>query len=240
VRFDPPLEPAVLRARRLRFLADVEYADGTRETVLCANTGRMLGNCTPGARVWLSRSAVATRKYARTWELIEVDSPAGGTTLVGINTHAANRLVAEALARGGIPALAGYAVVTPEVRYGDENSRVDFLLSAPRRRPCYVEVKNVNASMRGRLGLFPDAVTARGVKHLRELVRMRDAGARAVVLYCVQRGDVDEVRPAREIDPAYADAIAWAADRGVEFIAHRCAVSSSGIELTDRIRVRTR
>ena len=145
MRFDPPLEEAVLLARRQRFLADVRFPDGTAATAHCPNTGSMMGCAEPGSRVWLSRSDRPGRKYALTWELVE----AAPGTLVGIHTGRSNGLVLEAIEAGRVPALAGYDRHRREVRYGSRGSRIDLLLEDTGRPPCHVEVKNVTAAVSG-------------------------------------------------------------------------------------------
>jgi sugar fermentation stimulation protein A len=222
--FDPPLLPARLVRRYKRFLADVEI-EGRIETVHCANPGSMMGLAEPGSRVWLSRSANPARKLPLTWELVEV---AGGL-LVGINTGYANRLAEEAMGRGLIPGLAGYPAWRREVAYG-AGSRIDFLLTAPDRPLCYVEVKSVTLA-RGEAAEFPDSVTARGTRHLRELVEMRRQGARSVMLFLAQRQVCRSFAVAGDIDPAYAAALAAASGAGVEILAFGCRVSPQGIEL---------
>ena len=204
MKFANPLRSGRLLRRYKRFLADIELAGGDLITAACPNTGSMLGCCEPGSRVWLSQSDSPTRKHRHTWELVEV-KPAGRgrPVVVGINTGLPNRLVAEAVASGAIDDLAGYATIRREVAFGEERSRVDLLLASPDREDCYVEVKNVTAAVTGGVALFPDAVSERGARHLRELMRLKERGLRAVQFYCVQRGDVEEVRPADAIDPAY-------------------------------------
>lgn len=235
VDFDPPLVAGRLVRRYKRFLADVVLADGTAVTAHCPNTGAMLGCDRPDAPVWLRPSAGPRRKLPFTWELVEV----GDGTLVGINTHRANSLVGEALEAGRIPALAGYPARRPEVRYGREGSRIDFLLQDPGGAPdCYLEVKNVTAAVTDGVALFPDAVTARGTRHLRELAGEVGAGRRAMVLFCVQRGDVTEVRPADAIDPAYGAALREAAAAGVEVAAWRAAITVAGAALDTPLPVR--
>jgi len=229
MQFPVELIPATLVKRYKRFLADVVLPSGETVTVHCANPGSMLGLSTVGARVWLSKSSNPNRKLAHSWELIEVDF-GSGAELVGINTGHPNALAAEAIAAGRIPELAGYVSVRREVKYG-KASRVDFLLEAPDRPPCYVEIKNVHMMRRPGLAEFPDAVTKRGAKHLRELSDMVAAGARAVMLYLVQIGSAERFALARDIDPGYGVAFDAACAAGVEAITYRCRVTCGGIEV---------
>lgn len=233
MRFAAPLLAARLIKRYKRFLADVTLDDGTHLTAHCPNTGSLLGCQTPGSRVWLSRSDNPKRKYAHTWELIELT----GGTLVGINTGRSNALVREAIESGAISELSGYDLLRAEVRYGEENSRVDFLLSGDAGE-CYVEVKNVTAAVDEGIALFPDAVSTRASRHLRELMgSVRHRERRAVLLYCVQRADVREVRPADTIDPDYGRALREALAAGVELLAYRATLSPEAIVLAERIPV---
>jgi len=218
--------------RYKRFLADVQLPGGVI-TAACPNTGSLMGCCEPGSRVWLSESDRPSRKYRHTWEIIEV-----GKVMVGINTVLPNRLVAEAIANGVIGELSGYATVRSEVRYGEEASRVDFVLESSGREACYVEVKNVTAAANRGVALFPDCVSERGSRHLRELIRMKAQGVRPVQLYCVQRGDVDEVRPADGIDHEYGRMLREAIAAGVEVLAYRAKVTPGEIRLVERISVR--
>ena len=233
MQFSAELIPATLVKRYKRFLADVVLPSGETATVPCANPGSMLGLSAPGARVWLSRSANPNRKLVHSWELIEVDF-GGGAELVGINTSHPNALAAEAIAAGRIAELAGYASVRREVKYG-KASRVDFLLEAHDRPPCYVEIKNVHMMRKPGLAEFPDAVTKRGAKHLGELADMVAGGARAVMLYLVQIGSAERLALARDIDPGYGRAFDAARDAGVEAIVYRCRITCGGIEVAEPI-----
>jgi sugar fermentation stimulation protein A len=235
MRFPAPLIPATLIKRYKRFLADVVLPSGETVTVHCANPGGMTGLMPPGARVWLSKSGNPKRKLAHSWELIEVDL-GGGLELVGINTGHPNALAAEALAAGGIPELTGYTTVRREVRYG-QASRVDFLLEAPGRPLCYVEIKNVHLMRTPGLAEFPDAVTKRGTKHLVELSAVAAAGARAVMLFLIQIGSARRFALARDIDPAYGAAFDAARAAGVEALAYRCRLTSGGIDVSDRVAI---
>ena len=224
MRFPDPLIPGTLVKRYKRFLADVTLADGSVVTAHCANTGSMLGVAEPGSEVWLSPARNPERKLKYTWEMIRV-----GEGLVGINTQHPNRIVEDGVRAGGVAELTGYDEVRREVKYG-KNSRIDVLLSGGGRPDCYVEVKNVHLR-RGRAAEFPDAVTARGAKHLVEMADMVDGGARAVMFYLVQREDCETFAVADDIDPAYAEALETARSRGVEAVCYTCRLTPESIEL---------
>jgi sugar fermentation stimulation protein A len=224
MRFEKPLIPAILVRRYKRFLADIEIS-GKVETVHCPNPGAMLGLDTPGSQIFVSRSGNPKRKLPKTLEIVIADD-----TPVGINTVLPNRLAEEALGSHMIDALDGYENLRREVRYG-ENSRIDFLLSDPNRRDCYVEIKNVHLSREKGLMEFPDCTTKRGAKHLGELAAQVAAGNRAVMLYVIQRGDGERFRLARDIDPAYGEAFDLARAAGVETIAWDCRVDETEIVL---------
>ncbi len=217
MNFPEPLVPGTLIRRYKRFLADVRLADGTEVTAHCPNTGSMLGCQPDNGRVWLSRSDNPKRKLRYTWELVET----GPGELACVNTARPNAQARDAIEAGRIPALAGYGRCRTEVRYGDEKSRIDLLLSDhPTRPDAWVEVKNVTLLQDGR-GYFPDAVTTRGQKHLRELMAQVANGDRAVLLFVVNHTGVREVRPADHIDPDYGRLLREAVDGGVEVVAYR-------------------
>ena len=234
MKFSQALESGRLIKRYKRFLADVELDSGATITAACPNTGSMLGCNVPGSRVWLSTSDSPTRKYRHTWELVEARSG----VIVGINTGFPNRLVVEAIQANGIKELSGYREIKTEVRYGNENSRIDILLDGHSKKPpCYVEVKNVTAAVENGIALFPDAVTERGSKHLRELMAMVAQGFSAVLVFCVQRSDVHEVRPADSIDSVYGKTLRQALTNGVEVLAYRARISPWEIALEQKIPV---
>ena len=236
MRFASPLHEAVLIKRYKRFLADVELPDGRVTTLHCPNTGSMLNCAEPGSRVWYSVAANAARKYPFTWEIVEV----ARRHKVGINTGSANMLVREALVDGVIEMLRSYTSVRSEVVYGKEKSRIDFLLSghANDHRLCYVEVKSVTLGLADGSGAFPDAITMRGQKHLRELMAMREAGHRAVLLFCVQHSGIEYVEPADRIDPEYGLLLRAARDTGVEVIAFGVEFAQDSITLGRQLPVR--
>ncbi len=231
MRWTAPLLPARLLRRYKRFLADVQLEDGSETTVHCPNSGRMTGLDTPGARVWLSVGK-AGRKLPLTLELVEAE---GG--LVGVNTMHPNRLVEEAIRADLVPVLSGYAEVRREVAF-DQNCRVDLLLRSAGRPDCYVEVKNVHLK-RTRGAEFPDAVTARGAKHLQALRRQVELGARSVMVYVVQRADCADFSMAADIDPAYAMAFEAALAGGVEAHCFACHVGLDELRLAAPLPILT-
>lgn len=226
MRFARPLVRGTLIRRYKRFLADVMLDDGRAVTAHCANPGAMLGLRDPGLTVWLEPNDDPRRSLRHAWRLVELADGA----MVGIDAGLANRVVAEALAGGRVPALAGYATVRPEVRCGPR-SRIDFLLTGPGLYEAWVEVKNVHLRRRPGLAEFPDSVTARGARHLAELAALARAGSRAVMLYLVQRTDCDRFGLAADLDPAYAAAFAAARAAGVEALAHACRIDREGVSL---------
>jgi len=231
MKYSKPLQRVKLIQRYKRFLGDVEWPDGSQMTVHTANTGSMLGCSTAGNHIWIRDSENDKRKYRYSWEISETDDG----NMIGVNTHLANKLVVEAIEQGTIKELSAYKTIRTEVPYG-ENSRIDILLQDG-DSDCYVEVKNVTARD-GKYAIFPDAVTARGTKHLNELVTMVKAGHRAVMLFCIQRSDIELFRPAAEIDPLYARTLAYAIENGVEVLAYSVAISAEEITLTTAIAVK--
>jgi sugar fermentation stimulation protein A len=224
-----PLFHGTLIRRYKRFLADVELDDGSLVTAHTPNTGSMMGCARPGSRVILSLSGNPGRKYPHSWELVHADG-----VWIGINTMLPNRLAREAIEDGTITELAGYGVIRAEVPYG-EGSRIDLLLSGTPGK-CYVEVKNVTL-VEGGCALFPDAVTARGQKHLRELMEVVRQGHRGVNLFVVQRADGESVSPADAIDPGYGAQLREAHRAGVELLAYRAVVTQSEVRLLHKLEV---
>lgn len=217
MKFPVVLTEGRLIGRYKRFLADVRLAGGEVVTAHCPNTGSMLGCQPDDARVWLSRSDNPRRKLAYTWELVE----AAPGALACINTARPNAQAREAVESGRIAALDGYRQIRAEVRYGTEKSRIDLHLSEHDSAPdAWVEVKNVTLCEAG-TGFFPDAVTTRGQKHLRELIARVRAGDRAVLLFCVNHTGISQVRPADHIDPTYGRLLREAVSAGVEVLAWR-------------------
>jgi len=224
MRFPTPLVPARLIRRYKRFLADCRLEDGREVTAHCANPGSMMGLAEPEMKIWLEPNDDPKKKLKFGWRLVDHEN--GHFT--GVDTSVPNRALKAALETGEVPGLEA-PVVRPEVKYG-ENSRVDFLLSGA-GPDTYVEVKSVTLSRQPGFAEFPDARTARGLKHLGELSAMVAAGHRAVMLYLVQRTDCDRVGIAGDIDPAYAAGVAAARAAGVEILCFDCRISPEDISL---------
>ncbi|MEM1409935.1 MAG: DNA/RNA nuclease SfsA [Pseudomonadota bacterium] len=235
MKFDPPLEAGILLRRYKRFLADIQFPDGSETTAHCPNPGAMLGVAPEGARCWVSRSSSKTRKLPLTLEVVECPSPGSKDCLVGINTHRPNKLAEEAIALGLVDGIDSEKPLEREVRYGEERSRIDLLQRGGEgdqgpSGDLFIEVKNCHLLRRDDgVSEFPDCVTARGLKHLRELVRVIDEGGRAMLLFIVQRSDAVSVTTAQDLDPKYAEGFRWAAEQGVAMRAVRCTVTQGDI-----------
>ncbi|MEL7301330.1 MAG: DNA/RNA nuclease SfsA [Pseudomonadota bacterium] len=232
MRFQTPLLPGRLIRRYNRFLADVTLDDGREVKAHCPNPGSMMGLKVPGLRVWLEPNDDPKKKLDFAWRVAELP----GGVMVGIDTATPNRVAKEALRAGRIAELADYTHVRPEVAYGTR-SRVDFLLIEPGLPDAFVEIKNVHLLREDDWAEFPDCVTERGTKHLRELMAVKASGARAVMLYVIQHEGCARFRVAPDLDPAYAAAFAEAAAAGVEMLAYRCTVSVEEIRLDHAIPV---
>ena len=220
MRFDPPLQEGRLLQRYKRFLADVVLDSGEVVTAHCTNSGSMKSCLEEGAEVYLSPVNDPTRKTKFTWEMIRINNG-----WVGINTSNPNRLAYEYVTSGLIPGIEGYTNVRREVTYGD--SRFD-LYAERESEKCFIEVKNVTLK-EGKYALFPDAETSRGRKHLETLISIKKEGMRAIMLYIVQRTDVEIFAPAWDIDPFYAETLVRAHANGVEIFPFRVEVSPQRI-----------
>ena len=228
--FTPPLQKATLIKRYKRFLADVILADGTETTMHVSNTGAMSGCAEPGDTVWYSTSTNAKRKYPLSWELTETKVG----DIICVNTIRANQLTEQAINDGVIAELNGYKTLKREVKYGSENSKIDILLTDGELADAYIEVKSATLLDNGQ-GYFPDAVTTRGQKHLRELAEMAESGKRAILLFAVLHSGINSVTPAAHIDGEYAKLIKLALNSGVEVLAYQAKLSSNSIQLSKKI-----
>lgn len=230
MQFSSTLIQGTLVKRYKRFLADVQLPDGTIVIAHCPNTGAMTGCAEPGWKVWLSPSNNPKRKLLYTWEVVLTDQH----HWIGINTHKANALVKEAILENKIIELVGYNTLQAEVKFGEENSRIDFLLTDPEKADCYVEVKSVTL-LDDNLGYFPDAKTLRGQKHLRELSLIASQGKRAVLFFCVQHSGIQSVQVASHIDSDYAKELKQAMLNGVHILCYNCTISSEKIYINQSL-----
>jgi len=230
MNFEQELLPGILIKRYKRFLADIELTDKKMLTVHCPNSGSMLGCSEPGSPVMLSRSDNPGRKYPHTLEMVQV-----GSVWVGVNTSLTNKLVREALEKKAVEELGRVDSIVQEVKTS-AHTRLDFLLEQEGAR-IYMEVKNCSLA-ENRVAMFPDAVTARGTKHLHELAALKQQGHKAAVFFCVQRSDADCFMPARHIDPVYAEALVKVAAEGVMVLAYQADISPREIKIARKLPVR--
>ena len=222
MQFENPLIHGTLIKRYKRFLADIQLDDGTVVIAHCTNSGSMKSCLENRAEVYLSPASDPNRKTKFTWEMIKINGD-----WVGIHTGNPNKIAFEAIQTGQIKGLNGYTEVKREVTW--EDSRFD-IMAKNERETCFVEVKNVSMK-EGDWALFPDAVTTRGRKHLETLIRVKEAGIRAAMLYVVQRSDVSKFGPADTIDPEYGLALRKAVKNGVEVFVVQVKVTPEEISI---------
>lgn len=213
----PPLSHGILLRRYKRFLADVQLPNGEQITLHCPNTGAMTGCANVGDTVWFSTSDNLKRKYAHTWELTQTQAG----DFICVNTLRANQLVQEALENSWITELSAYSEIFPEQKYGSENSRIDFLLKSDRLPDCFVEVKSTTLLTENGVGMFPDAKTERGQKHLRELTQIAEQGQQAIIFFAILHTGIQRFEVAREIDAKYAELFELAKQKQVKVLAYK-------------------
>ena len=226
MKFENSLIHGRLIKRYKRFLADVTLDNGETITAHCTNSGSMKSCLEEDAEVYLSPVNDPKRKTKFTWEMIKING-----NWVGINTSNPNKLAFDAVKKGTIEKLKGYTEVRREVTFDD--SRFD-VMAKNEKETCFIEVKNVTLK-EGDYALFPDAVTSRGKKHLETLIKVKEQGMRAVMLYIIQRMDVSVFAPAKDIDPEYAKTLKKAYEKGVEIIPVQAKVSPEKIELINEL-----
>jgi sugar fermentation stimulation protein A len=229
MNFEQELQPGILIKRHKRFLADIELADKKRLTIHCPNTGSMLGCSEPGSPVMISRSDNPARKYPHTLEMVKA-----GSVWVGVNTSLTNKLVREALEKRKVKEFGRQDSIVKEIKTS-AHTRLDFVMEREGAR-IYMEVKNCSLA-ENRVAMFPDAVTARGTKHLHELAALKEQGHKAAVFFCVQRSDADCFMPAHHIDPVYAKTLANVMSKGVMILAYQADVSPREIKITRKLPV---
>lgn len=243
MQFEQPIIRGKILKRYKRFLADIqldedfnEHKKGDIITVHTANTGSMKTCWEPNWDSALSFHDNPKRKLKFSLEMTN-----NGDTWIGINTSLPNKISVEAIEDGTISELQGYEGIKPEIKIGQ--SRIDILLfdgenHKKATRKCFVEVKNVTMLGENGAAIFPDSVSERGQKHLRELMDIHSSGDRACMLYIVQRQDVEYFSPAQDIDPEYARLLREASKKGVEVLAYMCDVNPSGVKVMKAMEVR--
>ncbi len=227
MQFETPLQAATLVKRYKRFLADVITDKGDEITVHCPNSGSMRGCSTPGSKVMLSTSPNLKRKYPQSLEMVRE-----GDTWIGVNTMLTNKIVAESILEGRIKELQDIDTLTREVTTS-KSSRLDLLLERGDEK-IYVEIKNCSLVEDG-WAMFPDAVTARGTKHLNELASLVEQGYQGIIFFCIQRMDCDRFKPAAHIDPLYAKTLAEVSRKGVKILAYQAEVTPESIVIRKSI-----
>jgi len=227
MKFKERLLQGTLIKRYKRFFVDIKYKNKII-TGHCPNTGSMMGLLNKGNKIWFSRSDNLSRKLKYTLEIIEV-----GKKMIGINTLLTNKIVFEALSQKKIKNFVKFNNIKPEVKFSDK-TRFDFLISDNKEK-CFLEVKNVTLSRKDEIAEFPDAITSRGTKHLKELIIAKQRGFESYILYLIQREDCKSFRIAKDIDEDYKIAFDKALKKGVKIICYDCKISTEEIKLNNRI-----
>jgi sugar fermentation stimulation protein A len=231
MKFSNKLIKAKFIKRYKRFFSDHILEDGKLVTAHCPNTGAMTGVAKEGITSWLSPSNNPKRKLKWTWELTQENN-----TIVGVNTHSPNKIIQEAINNNEIMELLNYKTLKREVKYGT-NSRIDIFLQDEKKIDCYVEIKNVHLSREKGIAEFPDGITSRGTKHLKELAHVAQSGCRAVMLYLIQRNDCNFFKIAVDIDEVYAKEFINALNVGVEVICIDTILNTNGISIGKNIQL---
>ena len=213
--------------RYKRFFVDIKI-NNQIITAHCPNTGSMFGLLKKGNKVWLSKSDNPKRKLRYTLEIIQVNK-----SKVGINTHLTNKIVYHALQNNLIKEFNHNLEIRPESKFG-KNTRFDFLVSNNKKK-LFIEVKNVTLSRTAGLAEFPDAVTSRGLKHIRELLNAKKKGYEIYLLFVIQRDDCEKFQIAKDIDPNYYELLVKAVKKKLHLLCYDCKFSSKGIKLNKRI-----
>ncbi len=231
MKFEPELESGKLIKRYKRFLADIKLEDNSERTIHCANTGAMTGCAEPDSTVFFSTSSNLKRKYPNSWELSVTEN----NHTICVNTLRANQLVVEAIQAQNIKELTEYDELKTEVKYGSENSRIDILLTGKSLPDCYIEVKSVTLLSESGQGFFPDAVTTRGQKHLRELSEMAQLGHKAVLFFAVLHSGIEKVSIAHHIDQQYHSLLIDAIENGVNILCYQAEMSSKEMKIVRKL-----
>ena len=227
MKFKERLLQGTFIKRYKRFFVDIEYKNKII-TAHCPNSGSMMGLLNKGNDVWFSKSDNPKRKLKFTLEIVNVDKK-----LIGINTQLTNKIVLEALNKKKIKKLIKFNSINPEVKFSD-STRFDFLISNDKEK-CFLEVKNVTLVRRGKIAEFPDAITSRGTKHLKELINAKKKGFESCILYLIQREDCRSFKIAEDIDQEYKITFDEALKNGVRMLCYDCKLSNEEIKLNNQI-----
>lgn len=228
--FSPPLIQGTLIKRYKRFLADITLDSGEVITAHCPNTGSMLSCSAGGSRVGLSISDNPKRKYPHTLEMIH-----NGSSWIGVNTARTNKLVAEAIEENKITEFRNPEQIKMEVTVS-KGTRLDLRVTT-QTDTTFIEIKNCSLAEND-IAMFPDAVTTRGSKHLRELIKLKEQGKNSCIFFLVQRSDASSFKPAAHIDPDYASLLKQTADAGVQVLVYQAEVTPESISVVRALPVR--
>jgi len=230
MNFENRLISGLFIKRYKRFFVDIKI-NNKIITAHCPNTGSMHGLLKKGNKVWISKSNNPNRKLKYTLEIIEIN-----TSKVGVNTHAANKIVNHALQNNLIKEFDDILDIKPETKFG-LNTRFDFLVTGKKYK-AFIEVKNVTLSRYNNIAEFPDAITARGLKHINELLKASKKNYKIFILYLIQRDDCKSFTIAKDIDLNYAIALSKAAKNKLKILCYDCKFSSKGIKLNNKIKLK--
>ncbi len=231
MNFKETLISGELIKRYKRFFVDIKI-DSSTITAHCPNTGSMMGLLKKGNRVWLSKSDNPKRKLKYTLQIIEHQK-----TKIGINTHLTNKIVLDALENSLIEDFKNLDSIKQEVRFGN-NTRFDFLLTKNTKK-YFIEVKNVTLSRKKGTAEFPDAVTSRGLKHIKELLKAKESGYEIYLLFLIQRSDCNKFELAEDIDEEYCKLLMKAVKKKLNILCYDCKFLSKGIKLNRKIEFKT-
>ena len=228
MNFKEPLISGEFIKRYKRFFVDIKIGN---ETVVahCPNTGSMMGLLKEGNQVWLSKSDNPMRKLKYTLQIIEDEN-----SKIGVNTHLTNKIVLYALNNKKIESFKNIKYIKQEVNFG-KNTRFDFMVSDEKKK-SFIEVKNVTLSRKKSVAEFPDAVTSRGLKHIKELIKAKKKGFDIYLLFLIQRDDCNNFNLAKDIDPKYCELLLKAVKKNLNILCYDCKFSSKGIKLNRKIK----
>ena len=227
MKFKERLLQGILIKRYKRFFVDIKYQNKTI-TAHCPNTGSMMGLLQSGNVVWFTQSNDPKRKLKYTLQMISINEK-----LVGINTQLTNKIVLEALEKKKIKSLINFTNIKSEAKFSD-NTRFDFLISNKKEK-CFLEVKNVTLVRQNNIAEFPDAITSRGTKHLRELINAKKKGYKSCMLYLIQREDCKSLKIAEDIDVEYKNTFDTALKSGVKILCYDCKLNNEEIRINNQI-----